>query len=93
MKDKLCHLSFFAAQPLTQCDLEVSTVAGQQAITGVLLAPGDGGMAMKMHIAVIPQAGAGMVMFLFARAALGTTPDKFGDDPDVDAMIASLAKQ
>jgi hypothetical protein len=93
LKNKLCHLPFFAAQPSAQCDLEISTAAGQPAVTGVLLAPGDGGMAMKVHIVVIPQAGAGMVMFLFVRAALGTTPDKFADDADMTAMIASLAKQ
>ena len=93
LKDKLCHLKFLSSQNLTQCDLQVSTVAGQQAVTGVLLSPGDGGLAMKMNIAVIPRAEAGMVMFLFVHAALGTAPDKFGEDPDVDTMIASLAKQ
>jgi hypothetical protein len=90
---KVCSSQYFAGSKLSQCNLQIGTVAGKPGVTGTMLTPGDTGLAMKMRVAVIVEAGKPTVMIFIAHAALGTTPDKFGDDPDIEAMLASIASQ
>ncbi|MGH6871623.1 MAG: hypothetical protein ACREHE_08960 [Rhizomicrobium sp.] len=91
--DKLCKSHIFGEFKISQCAFRIMTVAGRTALAGTILAPGGNGLAMKMRAIVIPEDGQSLTMFIFARAALGTLPENFGEDPDVEAMIASIAPQ
>lgn len=72
------------------CDIAPMTVGGMPAWAGHVTLSTEKDLTQNMRLVAFAIDGS-PVLFMFDRMVFGLAPDKFDDDPDVEAMIASIA--